>query len=64
MKRLLTTFFVCSMLLTTSVAQTQQGVTYRYNGKQKRTPLGNVTITYDSNQRSVLSGCATVGTRD
>ena len=58
MKRLLTTFFVCSMLLTTSVAQTQQGVTYRYNGKQKRTPLCNVTITYDSNQRSVLSGAS------
>jgi hypothetical protein len=37
------------------VAQTQQGVTYRYNGKQKRTPLGQVSISYDGNKRTVLS---------
>ncbi len=37
-------------------AQTQRGVAYRYNGKQKRTPLGNVTITYSGGQRSALSG--------
>ena len=48
-----------SILLMTSVlmsAQTQRGVAYRYNGKQKRTPLGNVTITYNGGQRSALSG--------
>ena len=33
----------------------QQGVTYRYNGKQQRTPLGNVTISYDANKRTALS---------
>ena len=55
MKRLLISFFVCSMLLTTAVAQTQKGVTYRYNGKQKRTPLGQVSISYDGNKRTVLS---------
>ena len=33
----------------------QQGVTYRYNGRQQRTPLGNVTISYDANKRSTLS---------
>ena len=37
------------------MAQTQQGVTYRYNGKQKRTPLGQVSISYDGNKRTVLS---------
>jgi tetratricopeptide (TPR) repeat protein len=37
------------------MAQTQQGVTYRYNGKKPRTPLGKVTISYDNNKRSVLS---------
>ena len=45
------------LLLQTMSAQTvtQQGVAYRYNGKQQRTPLGNVTISYDANKRSVLS---------
>lgn len=33
----------------------QQGVAYRYNGKNARTPLGNVTITYDANQRTTIS---------
>ena len=37
------------------LAQTQQGVSYRYNGKHPRTPLGNVTISYDGNQRTTLS---------
>ena len=35
---------------------TQRGVAYRYNGKQQRTPLGNVTISYDANKRSTVSG--------
>ena len=34
---------------------TQQGVAYCYNGKRPRTPLGNVTIIYDSNKRTTLS---------
>lgn len=34
---------------------TQKGVAYRYNGRQKRTPLGNVTISYDTNRRTTLS---------
>ena len=37
------------------MAQTQQGVAYRYNGKNPRTPLGNVTISYDDDKRSALS---------
>ncbi len=36
-------------------AQTQQGVAYQYNGKNARTPLGNVTISYDANRRSTVS---------
>ena len=35
---------------------TQRGVAYRYNGKKARTPLGNVTISYDANKRTVISG--------
>lgn len=38
-----------------SWAQTQQGTAYRYNGKKARTPLGNVTISYDANRRTVIS---------
>jgi tetratricopeptide (TPR) repeat protein len=54
MKKL--TVFLCVCLCAVSVvAQTQQGVTYRYNGKQKRTPLGQVSISYDGNKRTVLS---------
>ena len=49
-----------TMLLLTQVAISQaiqqKGVAYRYNGKQKRTPLGNVTISYAGNSRSVISG--------
>ena len=37
------------------MAQTQQGVAYRYNGRNARTPLGNVTISYDANKRSTIS---------
>ena len=33
----------------------QQGVAYRYNGKNARTPLGNVTISYDANTRTTNS---------
>ena len=49
------------VVLMTSVAMsgqvvTQRGVAYRYNGKQQRTPLGNVTISYDANKRSTISG--------
>ena len=35
---------------------TQKGVAYQYNGKEARTPLGNVTISYDGNQRTTISG--------
>ena len=39
------------------MAQTQQkGVAYRYNGKNPRTPLANVTISYDGGRRTVVSG--------
>ena len=36
-------------------AQTQQGGAYRYNGKNARTPLGNVTISYDGNKKTTIS---------
>ena len=35
---------------------TQRGVAYQYNGKKQRTPLGNVTISYDANKRTTISG--------
>lgn len=35
---------------------TQLGVAYKYNGKKQRTPLGNVTVSYDGNKRSAVSG--------
>ena len=48
------------MLLTPVVMSaqivTQKGVAYRYNGEQPRTPLGNVTISYDANKRTTVSG--------
>ena len=47
---------ICLVMAIGASAQKQQGVAYRYNGKQKRTPLGNVTITYSGGQRSALSG--------
>ena len=57
MKRI---YWLIVVLLTSVVMSaqvvTQKGVTYRYNGKQQRTPLGNVTISYDANKRSTVSG--------
>ena len=49
---------VCFLAATSVSAQTisQKGVAYQYNGKQARTPLGNVTISYDGNQRTTISG--------
>ena len=48
---------ICLMLTLAAFGQTiqQKGVAYKYNGKQKRTPLGNVTITYDAGKRTVVS---------
>ena len=51
-KNLLVLLMLYALNLT---AQTQQGVAYQYNGKQKRTPLGKVSISYDGNKRTVLS---------
>ena len=45
----------CLLLWIAVAAQTQEGVSYQYNGKKPRTPLGNVTISYDNNKRTVLS---------
>ena len=52
---LLLTMFLLTQAAISQVIQ-QKGVAYRYNGKQKRTPLGNVTISYAGNSRSVISG--------
>ena len=54
------TVFIITILLiavgmTNGQTITQKGVAYRYNGKQQRKPLGNVTISYSNNQRSTLS---------
>ena len=46
---------VIMLIALVSLAQTQQGVAYRYNGKNPRTPLGNVTIAYDGNKRTTIS---------
>lgn len=54
MKRILC-FSLFLLLSVTIMAQTQQGVAYRYNGRNARTPLGNVTISYDVNKRSTIS---------
>ena len=54
MKRILC-FSLFLLLSVTIMAQTQQGVAYRYNGRNARTPLGNVTISYDANKRSTIS---------
>ena len=57
MKKRQILFFL--LLVTASAfAQTisQKGVAYQYNGKEARTPLGNVTISYDGNQRTTISG--------
>ncbi len=32
------------MICLLAVAQTQKGISYRYNGKEQRTPLSNVTV--------------------
>lgn len=50
---LIASLFIMSMMSAQTI--TQNGVAYRYNGKQKRTPLGNVTISYDMSQRTTLS---------
>ena len=55
MRQLYILFFFCSIVIG-SWAQTQLGVAYRYNGKKARTPLGNVTISYDTNKRTTISG--------
>ena len=57
MRKLLLFTVVCLLVAVDIQGQTtiQQGVTYRYNGKQQRTPLGNVTISYDADKRSTLS---------
>lgn len=47
-------FLLMSVCLSAQTV-TQKGVTYRYNGKNPRTPIGSVTISYDGNKRSVLS---------
>lgn len=49
-------FCLIALMPVLSQTITQQGVAYRYNGKQQRTPLGNVTIQYDANKRTALSG--------
>lgn len=53
MKRILL-LLICSLSIN-CWAQTQQGVAYRYNGKNPRTPLANVTISYDANKRTTIS---------
>lgn len=50
---LIASLFIMSMVTAQTI--TQNGVAYRYNGKQKRTPLGNVTISYDMSHRTTLS---------
>ena len=55
MKRGLSVFIIMFLALS-CLAQTQQGVAYRYNGKNPRTPLGNVTISYDADKRTTISG--------
>ena len=57
MRKFMLFAIVCLLVVIDTQGQTteQQGVTYRYNGKHQRTPLGNVTISYDANKRSTLS---------
>ena len=58
MRRTLFIYVILLMLPVAILAQgmiQQKGIAYRYNGKQKRTPLGNVTISYAGNSRSVIS---------
>ena len=49
-------FLIICFLTIIGMAQTQQGVAYQYNGKNPRTPLGNVTISYDAVKRTTISG--------
>lgn len=59
MKRLFLFFFammLCSML--TAQTMTQQGISYRYNGKKPRTPLPNVTIECNTANNAVISDSA------
>ncbi|MBR1447373.1 MAG: tetratricopeptide repeat protein [Prevotella sp.] len=56
MKRLFLFFISIVMALMASAQTQQKGVAYKYNGKNQRTPLGNVSISYDNNKRSTLSG--------
>ncbi|MBQ9216403.1 MAG: tetratricopeptide repeat protein [Prevotella sp.] len=49
-------FLIICFLTIIGMAQTQQGVAYQYNGKNPRTPLGNVTISYDADKRTTISG--------
>lgn len=46
---------LCLLMPIIAPAQTQQGVSYQYNGEKSRTPLGNVTISYDNNRRTIIS---------
>ena len=57
MKKTLLLLMMCAMILSVFAQPTiiQKGVAYRYNGKKAKTPLGNVTITYDANKRTVIS---------
>ena len=54
MRRIKTLLIICNLVIG-CLAQTQQGMAYRYNGKSPRTPLSNVTIVYDENKRSTIS---------
>lgn len=49
--------FILTLLLvaTIGLAQTQKGVSYRYNGKNPRTPLSKVVIKYDTERQPVIS---------
>ena len=49
--------FVFLLIPITISAQTisQHGVAYQYNGKKERTPLGNVTISYETDKRTTIS---------
>ena len=51
-----TLILIFAVLTVEAQTVTQRGVAYQYNGKKQRTPLGNVTITYDANKRTTISG--------
>ena len=59
MKRICWLTIVLMMVMSVPMSAqtvTQRGVAYQYNGKKQRTPLGNVTISYDANKRTTISG--------